>query len=37
VQTKEPQNFKGEIVQEEEVHIEKPQDLKGGGQEEREP
>jgi hypothetical protein len=29
--------MKGETNQEEEIHIEKPQDLGGGGQEDKEP
>jgi hypothetical protein len=37
VQTKEPKEFKSGAVQKEEIQIEKPQDLRRGGQEDKEP
>jgi len=37
VQTKEPHDLKSGVVQEEVVQPRKPQDLKGGGKEEKEP
>ncbi len=37
MQTKEPQNLKGQTTQKEEVQTQKPQDLKGGGHEEKKP